>query len=85
MREGRSHFELGFKSLGLRQTGYLFIMGRYGDIYTDKRINPAPTVDANGSRSTNQPGFCVCPELGATHVRQCCIQQVSSIVVEDFG
>lgn len=31
MREVRSLFELGFKILGLRETGYLFIVGHYGD------------------------------------------------------
>lgn len=31
MRQGRSHFEFGFKILGLWQTGYLFIVGHYGD------------------------------------------------------
>lgn len=79
MREGRGLFELWFKILGLWQAGYFAIVGFHGDdVFQPEivtRIKHAPTVDANGSTSTNRTGFVVLSEQGGTH-SHCSTQQV---------
>lgn len=67
--------------VGLWQTGYLFMMGRYGDILYFFQPNTVthikPSVNVNGSTSSNRPGFYDSSwKQHGPHIRSCSTQQV---------